>query len=75
VEDRQMTLIVFSLKNGEIKQVSEMNMGMLYKGDNVFAVPTDPENLLLSNNGTTDSVFSASENGMPMKTVSGNAAE
>lgn len=75
VEDRKMTLIVFSLKNGEIKQVSEMNMGMLYKGDNVFAVPTDPENLLLSNNGTTDSVFSASKNGIPMKTVSGNSAE
>lgn len=75
VEDRQMTLIVFSLENGEIKQVSEADMGLLYKGNNIFALPTDPENLLLSNGGTTDSVFSASENGMPMKTVSGNAAE
>lgn len=75
VEDRQMTLIVFSLENGEIKQVSEADMGLLYKGNNIFALPTDPENLLLSNGGTTDSVFSVSENGMPMKTVSGNAAE
>ncbi len=69
-EDRQMILCVFSLKNGEIKQVSEMNMGLLYRGNNVFALPTDPDNLLLSvYDGSTDSVFSADENGIPMKTV------
>ena len=66
-----MILSVFSLKNGEIKQVSEMNIGILYKGNNVFALPTDPENLLLSvYDGSTDSVFSADENGIPMKTAS-----
>ena len=70
-EDRQMILCVFSLKNGEIKQVSETDMGLLYRGNNVFAVPTDPENLLLSvYDGSTDSVFSADENGIPMKTAS-----
>ena len=69
-ENRQMTLIVFSLKNGEIKQVSEMDMGLLYRGNNVFALPTDPDNLLLDiYDGSTDSVFSADENGIPMKTV------
>lgn len=69
-EDRQMILCVFSLKNGEIKQVSEMDMGLLYRGNNVFALPTDPDNLLLSvYDGSTDSVFSADENGIPMKTV------
>ncbi|MBQ8015833.1 MAG: DUF3298 domain-containing protein [Clostridia bacterium] len=74
-EDRQMILSVFSLKNGEIKQVSEMNMGLLYKGNNVFALPTSPENLLLSYDGKTDSVFSANENGIPMKTVSVSSVE
>lgn len=70
-ENRQMILSVFSLKNGEIKQVSETDMGLLYKGNNVFALPTDPENLLLSvYDGSTDSVFSADENGIPMKTAS-----
>lgn len=69
-EDRQMILCVFSLKNGEIKQVSEMDMGLFYRGNNVFALPTDPDNLLLSvYDGSTDSVFSADENGIPMKTV------
>ncbi len=69
-EDRQMILCVFSLKNGEIKQVSETDMGLLYRGNNVFALPTDPDNLLLSvYDGATDSVFSADKNGIPMKTV------
>ena len=69
-EDRQMILCVFSLKNGEIKQVSETDMGLFYRGNNVFALPTDPDNLLLSvYDGSTDSVFSADENGIPMKTV------
>ena len=70
-EDRQMILCVFSLKNGEIKQVSETDTGLLYRGNNIFALPTDPENLLLSvYDGSTDSVFSADENGIPMKTAS-----
>lgn len=69
-EDRQMILCVFSLKNGEIKQVSETDMGLFYRGNNVFALPTDPDNLMLSvYDGSTDSVFSADENGIPMKTV------
>ncbi|MBQ8763542.1 MAG: DUF3298 domain-containing protein [Clostridia bacterium] len=74
-EDRQMILCVFSLKNGEIKQVSKTDMGLLYRGNNTFAVPTDPENLLLSYDGKTDSVFSANENGIPMKTVSVSSVE
>lgn len=45
-EDRQMTLCVFSLKNGEIKQISETDTDVLYKGNNVFAVPTDPDMLI-----------------------------
>ncbi len=69
-ENRQMILCVFSLKNGEIKQVCETDMGLLYRGNNVFALPTDTDNLLLSvYDGATDSVFFADENGIPMKTV------
>ncbi len=45
-EDRQMILCVFSLKNGEIKQISETDTDVLYKGNNVFAVPTDPDMLI-----------------------------
>ena len=75
-EDRQMILCVFSLKNGEIKQVSEMNIGMLYKDNNIFALPTDPDNLLLSvYDGATDYVFFADENGIPMKTVNVSSPE
>lgn len=75
-EDRQMILCVFSLKNGEIKQVSETDMGLLYRGNNVFALPTDPDNLLLSvYDGSTDSVFSADKNGIPMKTVNVSSPE
>ncbi|MBQ7836996.1 MAG: hypothetical protein IJ395_00050 [Clostridia bacterium] len=66
-EDRQMILCVFSLKNGEIKQVSETDMGLLYRGNNVFALPTDPENLLLYNyeKGSSDSLFRVGKSGIP----------
>lgn len=66
-EDRQMILCVFSLKNGEIKQVSETDMGLLYRGNNVFALPTDPENLLLYNyeKDSSDSLFTVSKSGIP----------
>ncbi len=47
-EDRQMILCVFSLKNGEIKQISETDTDMLYKGNNVFTLPTDPDILISS---------------------------
>ncbi len=73
--DRQMILCVFSLKNGEIKKVNETDMGLLYRGDNAFALPTDPDNLLLSHDGTMDSVFFADEKGIPMKTVSVSSVE
>ena len=42
-EDRQMILCVFSLENGEIKQISETETDMLYKGNNTFTVPTSPD--------------------------------
>ena len=66
-EDRQMILCVFSLKNGEIKQVSETNTGLLYRGNNVFALPTDPENLLLctSADNCSDTHFYVNKNGIP----------
>lgn len=68
-EDRQMILCVFSLKNGEIKLVSEMDMGLLYRGNNIFALPTDPENLLLYNyeKDSSDSLFRVGKSGMPEK--------
>ena len=46
-EDRQMKLFVFDLKNGKIEKLDELNMGLLYRGDNIFALPTNPEKLLL----------------------------
>ncbi len=66
-EDRQMILCVFSLKNGEIKQVSETDMGLLYRGNNVFALPTDPDNLLLCNSNInySDMYFYVNRNGIP----------
>lgn len=66
-EDRQMILCVFSLKNGEIKQVGEMNMGLLYRGNNVFALPTDPDKLLLCdyNEKSSDLSFVVDKNGIP----------
>ena len=66
-EDRQMVLIVLSLKDGDIKQVSEMDMGLLYRGNNVFALPTDPDNLLLcdSNDNYSDTYFYVNRNGIP----------
>ena len=51
-EDRQMILCVFSLKNGEIKQISETDTDMLYKGNNVFTVPTDPDILISAVNNS-----------------------
>ena len=45
--DTQMTMCVFSLKDGEIKQVSETDMELPSRGDNIFALPTDPDILLL----------------------------
>jgi len=66
-EDRQMILCVFSLKNGEIKQVSETDTGLLYRGNNVFALPTDPDNLLLcdSDDNYSDVYFYINRNGIP----------
>lgn len=71
-EDRQMTLIVFSLKNGEIKQVSEMNLGMLYRDNNTFALPTDPNNLLLHDyDGNSQLLcFVTGKSGMPEQKTS-----
>lgn len=66
-EDRQMILCVFSLKNGEIKQVSETDTGLLYRGSNIFTLPTDPENLLLYNyeKDSSDSLFRVGKSGLP----------
>lgn len=66
-ENRQTTLCVFSLENGEIKPVSETDMGLLYRGNNVFALPTDPDNLLLcdSDDNYSDKHFYVNRNGIP----------
>lgn len=75
-ETRESTLSVFELKNGEAELLGTSEIGLANKGNKVFALPTDPENILLDTyNGTTDSVFSADDNGIPMKTVNVSSAE
>ena len=66
-----MFLSVFGLKDGKIKQICETDMGLLCKGDNIFAVPTSPDKLLLSDkNGNPSGLFySVEKSGIPMKTV------
>ena len=69
-ENRETVLSVFKLENGEVEFVGTSEIGMLFKGNNIYALPTDPDNLLLdAYDGATDSVYSADENGMPMKTA------
>ncbi len=72
-----MTLSVFGLKDGKIKQICETDIGLLYKGDNIFAVPTSPDKLLLSdkNGNSSDSFYSVEKSGIPMKTVSVSTSE
>lgn len=62
-----MILCVFSLKNGEIKQISETDMGLLYRGNNTFTLPTDPDKLLLCdyNEKSSDLCFVVDKNGIP----------
>lgn len=66
-----MTLSVFGFKDGKIKQICETDIGLLCKGDNVFAVPASPDKLLLSdkNGNSSDSFYSVEKSGIPMKTV------
>lgn len=45
-EDRQMKLSVFDLNGSDIEKAEE-NMGLLYRGDNIFALPTNPDSILL----------------------------
>lgn len=69
-ESRETVLTVFGLKNGEVQYLGTSQIGMLGRGDNVYVLPTNPDNLLLyTYDGETDSVYSADENGVPMKTV------
>lgn len=70
-ENRETVLSVFSLKNGEVEFLGTSQIGMLCKGKNIFALPTSPDVLLLdAYNGEIDSVFTAGQNGMPIKTAS-----
>lgn len=67
-EDRESTLAVFTLKNGEVKLLNRSEIGLLGKGEGSFALPTDPDGLLLdAYDGKTDAVFSADENGITAK--------
>ena len=67
-ENRETVLSVFKLENGEVEFVDTSEIGMLCKGNNIFALPTDPNNLLLdAYDGATDSVYSADENGVTRK--------
>ena len=67
-ENRETVLSVFKLENGEIKFIGTSEIGMPCKGNKIFALPTDPDNLLLdAYDGATDSVYSADENGVTRK--------
>ena len=59
-ESRETVLTVFGLKNGEVQYLGTSQIGMLGRGDNVYVLPTNPDNLLLyTYDGETDSVYSA----------------
>ncbi len=45
-EGKDFTLSVYELKNGKAKLLSVSNTGMECKGENVFALPTNPSELL-----------------------------
>ena len=65
-ENRETVLSVFKLENGEVEFVGTSEIGMHCKGNKIFALPTDPDKLLLdAYDGATDSVYSADENGIP----------
>lgn len=67
-EDRETLFSVFSLKNGDVEFYGTSETGMLCKEKNIYALPTDPDKLLLdSYNGETGSAFSVNENGMPIE--------
>ena len=75
-ETRNTTLSVFKLNNGEAELLGTSEIGLTNKGNNVFALPADPENILLdAYDGKTDSVFSADDNGIPMRNVSVSTTE
>ncbi len=64
------TLSVYTLKDSKVKLLGSSKIGLLCRDSNIFALPTDPNRLQLSTySGETASVFSADENGIPMKTV------
>ena len=67
-EHRRMVLSVFSLKAGYIVNISETDTGLLYRGNNVFAVPTNPDELLLCDydDYSTSLIFTVGEDGMPI---------
>ncbi len=67
-EERQMILSVFRLNDGEVKQVCEKNIGLLYNDDNSFAVPTSPDKLMLYDYDDNLPLlnFMVSEDGIPI---------
>ena len=61
-------LSVFRLENGEVEFVVTSEIGMLCNGNNIYALPTDPENILLdSYDGSNKSVFTTDKTGVPTK--------
>lgn len=67
-EHRRMVLSVFSLKAGNIVKISETDIGLLYRGNDVFAVPTNPDELLLYDHDdySTSLIFTVGEDGIPI---------
>lgn len=64
------TLNIYALKDGKPNLLGSSDIGLLCREQNIFALPTDPDRLQLNTySDETASVFSADENGIPMKTV------
>ena len=69
-EIRETTLSIFSLNNDEVKLLDGSQASLLYRGNNIFALPTDPDKLLLNKyDEATNTVFSVNENGVPVKSA------
>lgn len=66
-ENRQMRLMVYNVKNGELIKVGKSNVAPAYIAADTFLLPLDPENMILDNFDTNKEacVYRVGSTGMP----------